>query len=260
MARKYKCFVPIILFILMHIIGGSIFGLLISSYSLSAFVLRQIWNVICFCSAIFLYKILYKRQSMKQFLVMKVKPRLIVNIACCLIIGVALHFFNQWVYFLFPNIMGAVNMDYYEKLVSYTNNLPSYLYMGILTPILEEIIIRGYFVTQCRFEFGYKNAIVLGAFAWGVMHFNLAQFLYVFVVGIILNIIFIETDSLLYTIIIHIGINVGGIIISKQGLRDQISNILSSKTGDLFIVVLAGIIALIGSVFLVRFSKVKDDR
>ena len=255
MNRKYKYFVPIILLMFINYIGLSIISSLMKTFDLKRFILSQLWGAICFCCTIICFRLLYKKRFLKDFFIKDFKPRMIICIVCCFVIGVAFHFLNQWVVFLFPNIYNFWDVNYYNNLVLYTNTIPYYLYVGILIPIFEEIIFRGYFVTQCRFELGYNKAIIIGALLWGIMHMNFAQFLYVFVMGLILNMIFIETDNLLYTIIIHIGCNLGGLLTFIPVLRKVFNY---GRQGQLFIIIVTAVIVVIGSTFLVKYNKLKN--
>ena len=85
--------------------------------------------------------------------------------------------------------------------------------MIIIAPILEEIIFRGiifnYLKKYCRVTF----AIIIQAIIFGVFHGNFFQGVYAFVLGIVLAIIYIYTDSLWGDIIGHALANLIDIIL-----------------------------------------------
>ena len=79
---------------------------------------------------------------------------------------------------------------------------------GILGPILEEYIFRGYLYNKLKSFNKIKTSIILTSLVFALFHVNLIQILYAFIFGIILNIIYEKYQSLKLTIIIHISANV----------------------------------------------------
>lgn len=136
------------------------------------------------------------------------KNQIIVCIILCIIIGMSMNLFSQWVLFCFPDLTkfifspGAV-----EKLGPAIDQWYYILWAGILAPILEEIFFRGYIVEQCARRNGMRMAIISGAVIFAFFHMNLYMALYTFLFGLLLNYIYIETRSLWLTILIHIANN-----------------------------------------------------
>lgn len=82
----------------------------------------------------------------------------------------------------------------------------------ILTPILEELIYRGVIYTRLKRYLGNLPAILLSSLIFGLMHFNIVQFVYAFVLGIMLA-VFMETRGHVYGAMIgHITVNLISVV------------------------------------------------
>lgn len=80
------------------------------------------------------------------------------------------------------------------------------IFVGILAPIMEEIIFRR---VLCRrlLPLGEGYAIVLSSAAFSLCHGNLFQSLYAFALGCLFALIYIKTGKLRHSIFYHIAIN-----------------------------------------------------
>ncbi|MCR5545968.1 MAG: CPBP family intramembrane metalloprotease [Lachnospiraceae bacterium] len=68
---------------------------------------------------------------------------------------------------------------------------------AIAVPFLEELLFRGIICSQLSFWFRPWVGILCSALLFGVMHFNIVQFLYAFLVGLVLGISYTKTHNLL---------------------------------------------------------------
>lgn len=82
----------------------------------------------------------------------------------------------------------------------------SFLIVGIVGPIFEELIFRKLFIDRLM-PYGDVVAIVLPALIFGLFHGNLYQFFYAFLIGIIFSYIYVKTGNISYTILLHMFIN-----------------------------------------------------
>lgn len=80
------------------------------------------------------------------------------------------------------------------------------LYTCIVGPVMEEVLCRGFLLKRAR-VFGDWTAVVFTAVVFGLMHGNIAQFLYATVLGLIFGYIAVKTNSIRYTVLIHMIIN-----------------------------------------------------
>lgn len=244
MKNRYRFFYPIILLLLLAQFGGSIILSVNKVYDQLTFNLMHLWYLSADALTIYIFLKIYKTK-LKDIFRVTFNYSIVINLFLCFIAGILLHTFNEWVYVLFPQLTELINMEYYEKFVSYTNNIPIFIYIGILVPIFEEIIYRGFFFRRCSYELGYKKVIFTCAIVFALLHLNLSQILYTFIIGIILNIVLLKTSNLFFTIAIHMGINIGGNIrIFKQLLESGVS-FFHKGNNEPAVIVFSGILALI---------------
>lgn len=138
-----------------------------------------------------------------------------------------------------------------ENLVGGTSIIPIIIFIGILSPIIEEIVFRGVLLNKLR-RYGDKTAIYFTALTFALFHGNLSQFFYAFVLGLIFGYIAINTNTIKYTIILHIAINMFGSAIMPS-LALSGNNILQTLS-----VVIMGLFMIIGTIlFITKFKNVK---
>lgn len=87
--------------------------------------------------------------------------------------------------------------------------------IGIIGPILEEILFRGLIFNELRKNMPTFLAIILQGLLFGSMHMNWTQFLYAAPLGIIFGFIYIWTKSIWSTILVHIFFNSTSIILQQ---------------------------------------------
>ena len=99
------------------------------------------------------------------------------------------------------------------------NKLLLILVVGIIGPLYEEILFR-YFEYQALKKIGVVYAVVLTSIAFGFMHGNLVQGTYAFVLGLIFAIVNNREENLLPSIVMHISINLGSVILLDIPIRE----------------------------------------
>lgn len=79
-------------------------------------------------------------------------------------------------------------------------------------PIAEELTYRRLLIPRLQ-PYGDRFAIIASALCFGLMHGNLSQFFYAFVLGIILGYVFLKTGCVWQTMLLHALFNlVGGVV------------------------------------------------
>ncbi|MGU8578157.1 CPBP family intramembrane glutamic endopeptidase [Clostridium perfringens] len=115
----------------------------------------------------------------------------------------------------------------------------------VLIPIYEEIFYRGIIFGYLRKNFNIVLAILFQSLIFGLMHLNLVQGIYTFILGIVLALVYIYTDSILGNITIHIIFNLLGLlVIPKLLMKFPILSIVLLIIGIVFSVF--SIIKIIG--------------
>ncbi len=131
-------------------------------------------------------------------------------------------------------------------------SLPAVLLLSvILAPIFEEILFRYAVIGYAR-RFGEWNAIIISALIFGLIHTNIFQFFYAFLLGIILGYVYVYTRRLIYTIIMHVTFNFFGAFVPML-----IDPTLSGKATPVMIAYTAFqyLLAVVGLILLILFVK-----
>lgn len=74
---------------------------------------------------------------------------------------------------------------------------------AIVIPILEEVLYRGIIAGQLYIWHGKMAAIIISSFCFGILHFNIVQFLYAFLVGLMLGYLFLYSKKLWVPMVAH---------------------------------------------------------
>ena len=99
--------------------------------------------------------------------------------------------------------------------------------IALIPCLVEESIFRGLLYGRYR-KISFKKGILLSGFLFGLMHFNINQFCYAFVMGIIFAMLLEGTGSILAPIIVHFTINSNSIIMQYLQMA------LSNKAGQMY--------------------------
>jgi hypothetical protein len=109
-----------------------------------------------------------------------------------------------------------------ESIMSGQNFILEILLTGILVPIIEEIMYRGLVFDQLRKNLPLSLALIFQALIFGLIHLNMVQGTYAFMIGILLGVALIRSRSIILPIAIHMGTNLSGVILSK--FQNEIGN------------------------------------
>lgn len=127
---------------------------------------------------------------------------------------------------------------------------PAYfLYVGLIGPVLEELVFRGILFNCCSGKYGRWYPVFITTLLFAVFHRNPVQFASAICMGLVLGSLLTLTGDIRITMMIHISNNVFSVMQS-----------LFVKSGPEFSLSPAGIIAsvLMGFLFLVwGFVQIK---
>lgn len=115
------------------------------------------------------------------------------------------------------------------------NTFISFLYVGLVAPIAEELIFRGVTFNKARKYMPFLAANFVQALLFGIYHMNLIQGLYAFAMGLSFGLIR-RAYSLIGAILLHMTVNIAGMtldyILPEQILNNHIAvSILFLLTG-----------------------------
>jgi len=126
------------------------------------------------------------------------------------------------------NLIGYSAISSMEAATAGSTTLSMFLYAGIIGPIVEELVFRG-FILRALDRHGKPMAIVVSSVLFGIMHANIPQAVFAFFVGLVLGYV-AERYSIWWSIILHILNNlVLGDLFSRaiSGLGEEAQSIIS---------------------------------
>lgn len=119
----------------------------------------------------------------------------------------------------------------------------------IIIPIFEEMFFRGVIFSWLKKNFNIAFAIIVQALVFAIMHGNILQGIYAFVLGIILALINIYTESLYGNIVAHCLFNLFGSVLVPLFL---------SKINIVVYLVIAIVLCFVGIVKVISSKKVES--
>ncbi|MDE6889973.1 MAG: CPBP family intramembrane metalloprotease [Eubacterium sp.] len=120
--------------------------------------------------------------------------------------------------------------------------------MCVLGPLIEELVFRGLVYQRLRQKGTPFAAAVWSALLFGLMHFNLVQCAYAFVLGLLLAHIIYRTGSLLAAAAAHMAANLASVLWTETDLLDFLNVSGSSQyAAALVCLVLTGIFLSYGN-------------
>lgn len=115
---------------------------------------------------------------------------------------------------------------------------------GILTPILEELVFRGIIFGRLSRMMKPVWAVIISAFMFAIIHLNIVQFPYAFVLGLALAILVYMTKTVWTAIIGHMVANIFAVFRTQFGWLDFLVN------GSAIAWIISVIIILVGVLIL----------
>ena len=129
-----------------------------------------------------------------------------------------------------------------------SNYVIALIYASFIAPVMEEITFRKILLDKLR-RFGDIPAILMTGVAFGLFHMNLSQFFYATVLGFIFAYITIRTNTIKYSIILHMMVNF---------ISTAITPIVTKKNiADLLMIWVFGSMILGGVFFVLNFKKIR---
>lgn len=172
-----------------------------------------------------------------------------ISMAATYILNIVSNLINQ----LIAQLKGSEVINPLEQMLGMSSLIPVIIFVVILGPIVEELIFRGILLDKLR-GYGDKTAIVFTAFTFGLLHGNLSQFFYAFALGLIFGYIAIKTNTIAYTIILHVAVNFFGSVL-MPGLALSGNEVLTAIAGFLVI----GFMFIGTVLFFKNYKKIELD-
>lgn len=109
-----------------------------------------------------------------------------------------------------------------ESLGMFSPSFLSVLYTAVLAPVTEELLFRGLTMKILSREFPFWMANMIQAFYFGLVHGNVVQGIYAFLIGLLLGLLLKKYGRLRACIACHAVVNTFGIIVSGQYIRTEL--------------------------------------
>lgn len=115
------------------------------------------------------------------------------------------------------------------------------MYVIIIAPILEELIMRGILLNRLRYGISFFAANIIQAMVFGIYHMDIIQGLYAFGTGLILGYVYEKTRTLMAPIFLHMTINALGVLLPRLTMGISI---------NVWMQIVIGLVLLFGALFL----------
>lgn len=129
---------------------------------------------------------------------------------------------NNYLYLMIVSKTGEFSSGYgHVTGAFYTGRLAAEIVtLCMIGPLAEELVYRGFVYGRLRARCSENAAAVLSALIFGILHFNLVQGVYAFVLGIILAHIVYKTGSLSAAAAAHMAANLVSVLWTETELLD----------------------------------------
>ncbi|NLY47809.1 MAG: CPBP family intramembrane metalloprotease [Clostridiales bacterium] len=167
--------------------------------------------------SIILFYLWYRRFMLGSWLE-RTEPKKIFtlkNIGIFLMIGIGCQLFAAGVLSLIKPLLENLFAYYDETMSSLFAGDPIVVavYVIILAPVVEELMIRGIMYGKIRQGIPFMAANLLQAAVFGIYHMDFIQGIYTFAIGLLLGYIYEKAGTLLAPIVVHIIINGSGVLL-----------------------------------------------
>lgn len=145
--------------------------------------------------------------------------------------------------------------------LDYGRGIWALLTLVVAAPILEELLCRGLVLGALRNRFGVVAAWLLSSLFFGVLHLQPMLVVNAFVIGLILGYIYILTDSLWATIILHALNNGVAYLLLTTGHGDMLlTDLIGNRTLYWIIYIGAAVVTLLSGWMVWRTLRRLKER
>lgn len=148
-----------------------------------------------------------------------------------------------------------------QDLIQSSDLLMNLIIISIIGPIFEELIFRKLLIDR-TVKYGARVSIILSATLFGLMHGNLNQFFYAFLLGGFFAYIYMKTGKVTYTILLHVLLNLIGSVFSLLIAESANAIVQQTFTGfDIIVIMLYFLIILLTLIYgLVGLSNYRNAK
>lgn len=186
-------------------------AMLMNMTSETTLVVSSLIAIIC----LIVFAIWYKKISLKvtkENVLKKVNIKTVMGI---ILLGVGI----QIGFSFLLNIIAFIKPDWFKSYgqvmgqLGMGNSFISLIYVGFIAPFSEEFIFRGVTLKRASMIMSATWANIFQAVLFGLYHGNIVQGIYAFVLGMFLGFIYNKYQSIFASILLHMAINISGILL-----------------------------------------------
>ena len=153
-----------------------------------------------------------------------------------------------------------------EYLINSSDIWLNLLLISIIGPIFEEIFFRKFLIDR-TIKYGARVSIILSAVIFGFFHGNISQLFYAFLLGGFFAYVYIKTGKIIYTIALHIIVNLMGSVVSLF-VSESVNALTANTYGTIdlliiilyFLIIVSALFAGILSLLMFRKSKFNGSK
>lgn len=140
---------------------------------------------------------------------------------------------------ILSGILSQIFPDYKNvaaQIQSASNSWSQLIFIIVLVPIYEEIFFRRVIFGYLREKYNLIGAVIGQALVFGLAHGNIVQGIYTFILGIALALIYVYSESLVGSIIVHMIFNLLGILV--------IPKLIAINPAMIYLIIIFGIVCI----------------
>lgn len=161
-----------------------------------------------------------------------------------------------------PPLSGMSGAEYTPLFPNWANFLIQIGTVAVLPAICEEFLHRGVLLNGLK-GIGIKKAIIISSLLFGLIHFNINQFFYAFVLGMLMALVCVVSKSIFPAIIIHFTNNAISVYISSaenygwlgKNFYNYLNNFLQSNNAFLTFFACFTFLALVVFLMVILIGK-----
>ena len=192
----------------------------------------MIFSAVVTILAFALFMMIRRKSVIKEFSIRRARTSvLVISFATGVLLNFALNFFMS---FLPPRVLE----DYSSTVEIDAPIWVTILAAVVMAPLVEELIFRGLATSRLARSLPAWSAVLISSFVFGAVHGHWVQMLYAGSLGLVLGMLFVNTDSIFPSILMHFGFNSVSILsfIDFEKLSDAEYFALNSALGALTLI------------------------
>jgi len=183
--------------------------------------------------------------------------RFLVIIPICVFLMYAGSLAGNIVFSMIESISHKEIPNILEGILSKSDVWASLAVFGVAAPVFEELFFRKLLIGRLN-VYGEKIAVFVSALIFSLIHGNFTQVFYAFGLGMAFGYIYVKTGRIIYTIVIHVAINILGGVVTPIALEDR-GILASAYFIFMFGMVIAGLVLFVKNKSNIRYSGAEKE-